>query len=122
MNIEEARDYLLSLPEVTEDMPFDETTITFRIVGKIFACLSTDRPEWLTLKCDPDKALDLRREHSEVEPAYHWNKKHWIQVNMLGNLPDSMLHSLMRHAFACVVAGMTRKLRAEHPNFQDVKP
>ena len=62
MNIETVRDYCLGLPLVTEDFPFDETTLTFRLLGKIFAVVDLDRPQWLTLKCDPERAIELREE------------------------------------------------------------
>jgi predicted DNA-binding protein (MmcQ/YjbR family) len=77
MNIESVREYCLSLPLVTEDFPFDEQTLVFRILGKIFACVDLERPEWVTMKCNADYALELREEHSEIEGAWHWNKKYW---------------------------------------------
>ena len=61
MNIESIREYCLSLPLVTEDLPFDETTLVFRVLGKIFACLDLERPEWVTMKCHPDYASNSVR-------------------------------------------------------------
>lgn len=60
MNIESIRTYCLSLPLVTEDMPFDDTTVVFRVLGKIFLLLDLDRPEWVSMKCDADFAIELR--------------------------------------------------------------
>ena len=60
MNIEEFREYCLSLPNVTEDMPFDENVLVFRLHEKIFACVAMDRPDLATMKCDPGKAIDIR--------------------------------------------------------------
>ena len=57
MNIETVRDYCLSLPLVTEDFPFDDQTLAFRIMDRIFACMDMERPEWVTMKCNPDRAL-----------------------------------------------------------------
>ena len=74
MNIESVREYCLSLPLVTEDFPFDETTLVFRIMGKIFACLDLERPEWVTMKCNADYALELREVHPEIEGTWHWKK------------------------------------------------
>jgi predicted DNA-binding protein (MmcQ/YjbR family) len=88
MNIESVREYCLSLPLVTEDFPFDEQTLVFRILGKIFACVDLERPEWVTMKCNADYALELREEHPEIEGAWHWNKKYWNQVNLYGTLED----------------------------------
>lgn len=77
MNIESIRDYCLSLPFVTEDFPFDETTLVFRIMGKIFAMTDLENIDWFVLKCDPERALDLRDKYSEITGAWHMNKKYW---------------------------------------------
>ena len=77
MNIEEIREYCLSLPMSTEDMPFDDEHLVLRVCGKIFACIALDRPDYFVLKCDPDYAIELRDSYSEIEPAWHWNKRHW---------------------------------------------
>ena len=72
MNIEEFREYCLSLPNVTEDMPFDENVLVFRLHGKIFACVAMDRPDLATMKCDPEKAIELREQYNSIEGAFHW--------------------------------------------------
>ena len=113
MNIEALREYCLSLPQVTEDFPFDETTLVFRIGGKIFAMLDLERTEWFVLKCNPDYAIELRDRHPEIAPAWHMNKKHWNQLNIFGLLPDALVHSLIRHSYNEVVKKMPRKLKDE---------
>ena len=113
MNIEALREYCLSLPQVTEDFPFDETTLVFRIGGKIFAMLDLERTEWFVLKCNPDYAIELRDRHPEIAPAWHMNKKHWNQLNIFGSLPDALVHSLIRHSYNEVVKKMPRKLKDE---------
>ena len=76
-NIEELRDFCLSLPETTEDMPFGEDFLVFRICGKLFALVKLDDiPLRVNLKCNPVLALELRAEYPEVIPGYHMNKKH----------------------------------------------
>ena len=115
MNIETVRDYCLGLPLVTEDFPFDETTLTFRLLGKIFAVVDLDLPQWLTLKCDPERAIELREEHAEIEGAWHWNKKYWNQIDLSGSLPDALTERLIRHSYAEVARKLTRRERAEHP-------
>ena len=75
MNIEIIRDYCLSLPRVTKDFPFDETTFVFRIAGKIFAMIDLDNTEWFVLKCDPEYAIDLREKYQEISGTWHMNKK-----------------------------------------------
>ncbi len=114
MNIEDVREYCLSLPLVTEAFPFDERTLVFRVAGKIFAALDLERSEWVTMKCHPDYALELRDAYVEIEPAWHWNKKHWNQVNLTGHLPSELICSLIRHSYDEVIRKMPKKLKAEY--------
>lgn len=121
MNVESLREYCLSLPLATEDFPFDETTLVFRVVGKIFAMLDLERPDVVSLKCNPDYALQLREEHPEISGAWHMNKKYWNQVNLSGHLEDELLQGLVRHSYAEVVKKLTRKERAEHEEITTVR-
>ena len=113
MDIETLREYCLSLPQVTEDFPFDETTLVFRIGGKIFAMLDLERTEWFVLKCNPDYAIELRDRHPEIAPAWHMNKKHWNQLNIFGSLTDTLIRSLICHSYNEVIKKMPRKLKEE---------
>ena len=115
MNIESVRDYCLSLPMATEDFPFDETTLVFRVLGKIFAMVDLHDTEWFVLKCDPDYALELRDRHTEIAPAYYMNKKHWNQLNLFGMLPDELVQSLIRHSYNLVVSKLPRKVKDANP-------
>lgn len=121
MNIETIREYCLSLPQATEDFPFDETTLVFRVLGKIFACLDLERSEWLTLKCNANYAIELRESHSEIEPAWHWNKKYWNQVNLNGMLEDDMIKGLVRHSYNEVVKKLKKQDKLEHPEILDIR-
>lgn len=121
MNVESLREYCLSLPLATEDFPFDETTLVFRVVGKIFAMLDLERPDVVSLKCNPDYALQLREEHPEISGAWHMNKKYWNQVNLSGRLEDELVQGLVRHSYAEVVKKLTRKERAEHEEITTVR-
>lgn len=121
MNIETIREYCLSLPQATEDFPFDETILVFRVLGKIFACLDLERSEWLTLKCNADYAIELRESHSEIEPAWHWNKKYWNQVNLNGMLEDDMIKGLVRHSYNEVVKKLKKQDKLEHPEILDIR-
>ena len=121
MNVESLREYCLSLPLATEDFPFDETTLVFRVVGKIFAMLDLERPDVVSLKCNPDYALQLREEHPEISGAWHMNKKYWYQVNLSGHLEDELVQGLVRHSYAEVVKKLTRKERAEHEEITTVR-
>ncbi len=114
MNVEDIRDYCLTLPLATEDFPFDETTLAFRVLGKIFAMIDLENTEWFVLKCDPDYALELRDTHPEIKGAWHMNKKYWNQVSLSGELPDSLIQDLIRHSYAEVVKKMPRKQKNGH--------
>ena len=114
MNVESVRDYCLSLPLATEDFPFDETTLAFRVLGKIFAMIDLDNTEWFVLKCDPDYAVELRDKYPEIKGAWHMNKKHWNQVSLSGGLQDGLIQRLIRHSYAEVVKKMPNKLKQSH--------
>ena len=120
MNIESVREYCLSLPLVTEAFPFDERTLVFRILGKIFACVDLERPECVTMKCNADYALELREVHPEIEGAWHWNKKYWNQVNLYGTLEDDFIQALIRHSYSEVVKKLKKQERMEHPEIMEV--
>lgn len=113
MNIESVRNYCLSLPHATEDFPFDETTLAFRIGGKIFAMIDLENTEWFVLKCEPDYAIELRDRYSEITGAWHMNKKHWNQLNLFGSLTDALICELIFHSYNEVVKKMPRKLKIE---------
>lgn len=113
MDIESLRDYCLSLPLATEDFPFDETTLVFRIAGKIFAMVDLENTEWFVLKCNPDYALTLRDAHPEITGAWHMNKKHWNQINLYGTLTDGLIQSLIRHSYNEVLKKLSRRVREE---------
>ena len=120
MNIESIREYCLSLPLATEAFPFDERTLVFRILGKIFACVDLERPEWVTMKCNADYALELREEHPEIEGAWHWNKKYWNQVNLYGTLEDDFIQALIRHSYSEVVKKLKKQEKLVHPEIMEV--
>ena len=114
MNVESVRDYCLSLPLATEDFPFDETTLAFRVLGKIFAMIDLDNTEWFVLKCDPDYAVELRDKYPEIKGAWHMNKKHWNQISLSGELQDGLVQKLICHSYAEVVKKMPNKLKQNH--------
>ena len=113
MNIEEVREYCLSLPQVTEDFPFDESTLAFRIERKIFAMIDLENPQWFVLKCEPTYALELREKHPEINGAWHMNKKYWNQLNLFGSLRDELIKKLICHSFNEVVKKLPRKVIKE---------
>lgn len=114
MDIEAIRTYCLSLPQATEDFPFDESVLAFRIGGKIFAMIDLNDTEWFVLKCDPDLAVTLRDRYADISGAWHMNKKYWNQLNLYGALPDRLVYRLICHSYDEVVRKMSRKFRTEH--------
>ena len=85
MNIEEYRTYCLSKKGVTEGFPFGGETLVFKVMGKMFALTDVDGFESVNLKCDPERALELRSSYEAVNPGYHMNKKHWNSIYIKGN-------------------------------------
>ncbi|MBB6681634.1 MmcQ/YjbR family DNA-binding protein [Aequorivita sp. 609] len=118
MNIEEFRDYCLSKKGVTESFPFDDKALVFKVMGKMFALTGIDSiPTTANLKCDPERALELREEYDGlIVPGYHMSKKHWNTVEIEGNLPQDLIIELIDHSYNLVVKGLTKKLQVELQN------
>ena len=112
MDIESIRQYCLQKRFVTEEFPFDDVTLVFKVVGKMFACLPLNKPDMLVLKCDAEYAIELRDRYSAIEPAWHFNKKYWNQL-LIPALDDSLIKELIDHSYAEVVKKLTRKVRTE---------
>ena len=118
LNIEDLRLYCLSKPAVTEGMPFGDMALVFKVMDKMFALLSLDVDPSVNLKCDPERALELREAHPEIQPGYHMNKKHWNTVTLDGGLKKSMVLELIDHSYDLVVAKLPKKLRTELENLE----
>ena len=118
MNIEEFRNYCLSKNGTSESMPFGEDTLVFKVLDKVFALLALDaHPATANLKCNPDRALDLREEYDGIIiPGYHMNKKHWNTIQIEGPLSSQLLFELMDHSYELVVGGLSKKLQSELKN------
>ena len=111
MNVETFREYCLRLPLATEDMPFDDNVLVFRICGKIFACITFSNPNLCTMKCAPEKAIDLRERYKAIDGAFHWNKKHWNQIRFNEDADDKLIFELIDHAYNEVKNGLPAKTR-----------
>lgn len=121
MNIEEIREYCLSLPMVTEDMAFGEDYLLLRVCDRIFACIGLIRPDYFVVKCDPDYAVELRDRYQGIEPAWHWNKKYWNQINLRSELPADMIRGLIRRSYNEVVKKLTKKMKSEYPELLEIR-
>ena len=117
MNIEEIREYCLQKKGTTESFPFDEVTLVFKVMGKMFALLPLDETDGrLNLKCDPQRAMALREKHSGVIPGYHMSKKHWNTLVFNGSFTDVELREWIDQSYDLVVASLTKKLKNELNN------
>ena len=117
MNIEELREYCLSLKGVSEDFPFDETTLVFKLSGKMFCLTDLEDDFGVALKNDPEKNIQLREEYPAVKPAYHMNKQHWNSIRVDGTISDDMIKNLIDESYDLVVMKLTRKQQQELKNY-----
>ena len=113
MNIEELRDHCLAKSGVTEGFPFGEDTLVFKVAEKIFLLIGLEEANRFNVKCDPERAVELREQHPEVQPGYHMNKKLWNTVYMDGTLTRRQLIAMIDHSYDEVVAGLPKKIQAE---------
>ncbi|WP_258097619.1 MmcQ/YjbR family DNA-binding protein [Marinoscillum pacificum] len=117
MNIESYREYCISKPGVTEGFPFDEATLVFKVMGKMFALADVDDFVSMNLKCDPETAVELREQYEHtVLPGYHMNKKHWNTVMVDGAFNDQELKKWIDHSYDQVVKTLPKKLKEELNN------
>ncbi|MBD8349615.1 MmcQ/YjbR family DNA-binding protein [Dysgonomonas sp. HGC4] len=117
MNIEDVREYCLSVKGAEECFPFDETTIVFKVMGKMFAYMGLERRDdgfLLNLKCDPEKAIELREKYECVIPGYHSNKKYWNSIFIEQNMPDDELKYWVNHSVEEVIKKLPKKQQAEY--------
>ena len=128
MNIEEVRLCALALPRVTEDMPFGDNVVTFRIEGKIFLCLWLDgESPRFALKLRPERNEELRVQYGSITPAWHWNKKHWSDVHC-SMLDNSLVENLIHESYHLVLSLLPRRIREgytqtiEEQNMGDTSP
>ncbi len=112
MNIEEIRLYCLSLNGCTESLPFDDSTLVFKVRNKIFVLASLERPFSINLKCEPDLAVELRERYPAVQPGYHMNKTHWNTVMLDDSVSDNLIREWIRHSYNLVVKGLSAAERA----------
>src|SRR5881409_3660650 len=109
MDAVDFREYCLAKPNTTEGMPFGETVVVFKVAGKMFALMSLDEvPVTANLKCDPDRALELRDRYEQVRPGYHMNKKHWNTVEIEGGIPEAELRKMIDHSYDLVVQSLPK--------------
>lgn len=110
MDIDVIRNYCAEKPHVTESFPFDDTTLVFKVKGKMFALLNLEAPFSVNLKCDPEKAVELRERYDFVLPGYHMNKKHWNTIMLEGRIPSKELFGWIDDSYE-LIHGSIPKIR-----------
>jgi predicted DNA-binding protein (MmcQ/YjbR family) len=113
MNIETLRNYCLSKAGTTESFPFDNDTLVFKVMSKMFALVSIQAPDSVNLKCDPARSEELRAEWEEIQPGYHMSKKHWNTVSFFGRLSEALIIELIDHSYTLVAASLKKAEREE---------
>jgi len=113
LNIEEIRDYCLAKPGVTEGLPFGGDTLVFKVGEKLFLLTGISEGKSFNVKCDPERAIELRERHPEVQPGYHMNKKHWNTVHTDGSLSRKQLCEMIDHSYDLVLVSLPKKVRDE---------
>lgn len=117
MNIEQFTAYCMRKPGVTEHFPFDEDTLVFKVGGKMFALTSLSdweqgRPS-ANLKCDPERAVELRETYEGIAPGYHMSKVHWNTVGIYSDVPAALVKELIDHSYELVLRSLPKKARLE---------
>ena len=120
MNIEQLRNYCITKKGVTEHFPFDDITLVFKVMNKIFALSGLNSWEQnnakMNLKCNPEKAIELREAYDSIKPGWHMNKKHWNTVTLNNDVSDKFAFELIDHSYELIVEGLTKKQREELNN------
>ncbi len=114
MNVEDLRNYCLTKKGTSEEFPFDSETLVFKVMGKMYALTGLSSPEFsVNLKCDPEKAIQLREQFPAVQPGYHMSKKHWNTVYPNEGITDEQLLEWIDHSYDLVVAKLPQSLKKQ---------
>lgn len=113
MNIEEYRSYCINKKGVTEGLPFDNNTLVFKVMGKMFALANVEGFGSMNLKCDPEKAIELRERYHCVEPGYHMSKVHWNTITVNSDAKDEEIYGWIDDSYSLVAQSLTKKLQAQ---------
>ena len=113
MDLEIIREYCLKKKGVSEGFPFGDVTLVFKVMSKLFCLTNLEPPIRINLKCEPEKALDLREKYEGVIPGYHMNKKHWNTIDINSNIDDDKILEWIDHSYELVASGLTKKEKTE---------
>jgi predicted DNA-binding protein (MmcQ/YjbR family) len=113
MNFEDFREYCLRKPFVTEGFPFDQSTLVFKVGGKIFLLTDIDSFVSINLKCDPENCIELRERYQGIIPGFHMNKKHWNTVLLNSDVDQKLFLELLDDSYQLVFNSLSKKIRNE---------
>ena len=116
MNLEEIRNHCIQKIAVTEEFPFDNETLVFKVAGKAFLLTNISNPISINLKCDPEIAVELREKYDTILPGYHMNKKHWNTVMLKGPYGKKEILEWIDHSYKLVFSGLSVKVRQSLSN------
>ncbi len=120
MNLDNYYEFCISKKAATEHFPFDEDTLVFKVGNKMFALANLSGFEngnpTANLKCDPNRAQELRAEFEDIQPGYHMSKVHWNTINLNKNVSDKIVFELINHSYQLVFESLTKKLQSEIEN------
>ena len=115
MNVEELREYCLSVKGATDGFPFDDVSLVLKVLGKMFALIPLDNPALqISLKCDSEQAIELRERYTCVEPAYHFNKKFWNTIYLNREMPDEEVKKWIHHSVDEVMKKLPKRVQDEY--------
>ena len=114
MNVETVREYCLNKKGVTESFPFDDVSLVVKVMNKMFALIDLEEANHIALKCDPEKAIELREHYSGIEGAYHFNKKYWNSISLNhDDISDKLILDLIDHSYEQVVLKLPKLYREQ---------
>ncbi len=112
MNISDFREYCLAKKGATESFPFDEKTLVFKVI-KMFALTDIEGFKSVNLKCNPERAIELRETYQGIKPGFHMNKTHWNTVSIDSDVPEKLILELIDHSYDLIVNPLTKKQKNE---------
>jgi predicted DNA-binding protein (MmcQ/YjbR family) len=113
MDLEKIRECCLAKLGATEGFPFDSQTLVFKVGGKMFALIDIENPVSVNVKCDPEKAIELREQYHAILPGFHMNKKHWNTIQLNQDLSHQVILNCLDHSYQLVFQTLSKKTRSE---------
>jgi predicted DNA-binding protein (MmcQ/YjbR family) len=104
--------HCLAQPEAVEEFPFTPDHSVFKVAGKMFAISALKRqPLEISVKCDPERALQFRASYEAIAPGWHLNKRHWNTITLGGDVPDALVRDMIEDSYDLVVDGLSKQKR-----------